>query len=244
MDEYNILYEDREILVCRKPAGLPVQSSHMGTKDLESILNLHLKETGCKERIRLIHRLDQPVEGILVFAKTKRAAAGLNRQIQENQMQKTYLAVCCIQEAEKMPGSLEEDSVRLTHSLLKDAKTNASRIVPEGTKGAKRAELFCRKLGEYVLVQDKRLALVEIRLITGRHHQIRVQMAGIGMPLYGDRKYNPQWETWAKAAGEAAENASLALCAAGLNFMHPVTDKKMEFSINPSGKIFQILQKI
>lgn len=244
MGNYRIIYEDREILVCYKASGLPVQSGRIGVKDLESILNLHLKEEGCREGIRIIHRLDQPVEGILVFGKTKKAAAELGRQIQENKMEKTYLAVCCIQDEAKASGLLRDDYVQVSHLLLKDARTNTSRIVPEGMKGAKEAALYCRRLKEEAPGEQGRFALMEIRLITGRHHQIRVQMAGSGMPLYGDRKYNPQWENWAKAAGQEPEKASPALCAAKLVFFHPVTGKKMEFSISPSGKIFQILQKI
>ena len=240
MEQDWILYEDRQLLVCRKPAGFPVQSSHIGVQDLESALKTYLSQKGEGQELYVIHRLDQPVEGILVFGKTKRSAEGLSRQIRENQMEKTYLAVCCVQEKAKLPDFSGDGFLRLTHVLRKDARTNTSQAVPEGTRGGKRAELLCRKVKES---RSGAFLLAEIRLLTGRHHQIRVQTAACGMPLYADRKYNPRWESFAQAAGETPEKAVIGLCAARLSFLHPATRKKMEFSMEPSGRIFQILQR-
>ena len=175
-----ILFEDRELLVCRKPAGLPVQSASFGTKDMVSMLRTYLAEKGAKggvPYVGVVHRLDQPVEGVIVFAKNQKSAAGLSAQAADGRMEKVYQAVVL-----GNPGP----EGHLTDWLLKDGRTNTSRVVEPGTKGAKKAELSYRTLAE----KDGK-TLVEIRLHTGRHHQIRVQFAKMGTPLWGDRKYGP-----------------------------------------------------
>ena len=215
-----ILYEDKEILVCRKAAGIAVQSARLGEKDLVSILNNHLAEqaklcgtsgNGAKKKaaggtgfepIRVVHRLDQPVEGVLVFAKTKKAAAGLSKQVTDGTMKKTYQAVCCVTEKGR---KWMEDSAEwhtLTDYLVKDARTNTSSVTEKGRKEAKEARLSFR-----IAVRCRDLALAEIVLDTGRHHQIRVQMAHAGLPLYGDVKYNTAWRQYVGngAAGCAAD---------------------------------------
>lgn len=215
-----ILYEDKDIIVCEKPAGLPVQSARIGTKDMVSMLKNYRKE---KENISgepyigLVHRLDQPVQGVIVFAKNKNAAAELSRQVSAVQVQKYYQAVIC--------GKPKEEKACLVDYLLKNGKTNTSSIVSRETKGAKRAELNYR-----VLKRHEDYALVEIKLITGRHHQIRVQMSGAKMPLAGDRKYNPQ------SVEDGAANVALA--AFKLSFKHPGTKKDMTFEIQPKGASF------
>lgn len=205
-----ILYEDKEILVCRKSSGIAVQSARLGEKDLVSILNNHLaeqarareaSENGVKKKkasggtgfepIRVVHRLDQPVEGVLVFAKTKKAAAGLSKQVTDGTMKKTYQAVCCVTEKGR---KWLEDSAEwhtLTDYLVKDARTNTSSVTEKGRKDAKEARLSFR-----IVARFGDLALTEIALDTGRHHQIRVQMAHAGLPLYGDVKYNTAWRQY------------------------------------------------
>ena len=216
--EIDILYEDGQLLVCRKPAGVPVQSGKVGQKDMVSILRNYRNGKEGDTYIGLVHRLDQPVQGVMVFAKTKMAAAGLSRQITDGRMKKQYLAVTC--------GKPMKKQGALVDYLLKDGRTNTSSIVPEGTKGAKRAELRYR-----IIAETPGYALAEIDLLTGRHHQIRVQMAGAGMPLAGDRKYN------LSDAGQTEKYVALA--AHRLSFEHPVLKKEICFEGKPEGVIFK-----
>ena len=216
--EIDILYEDGQLLVCRKPAGVPVQSGKVGQKDMVSILRNYRNGKEGDTYIGLVHRLDQPVQGVMVFAKTKMAAAGLSRQITDGRMKKQYLAVTC--------GKPMKKQGALVDYLLKDGRTNTSSIVPEGTKGAKRAELRYR-----IIAETLGYALAEIDLLTGRHHQIRVQMAGAGMPLAGDRKYN------LSDAGQTEKYVTLA--AHRLSFEHPVLKKEICFEGKPEGAIFK-----
>ena len=216
--EIDILYEDGQLLGCRKPAGVPVQSGKVGQKDMVSILRNYRNGKEGDTYIGLVHRLDQPVQGVMVFAKTKMAAAGLSRQITDGRMKKQYLAVTC--------GKPMKKQGALVDYLLKDGRTNTSSIVPEGTKGAKRAELRYR-----IIAETPGYALAEIELLTGRHHQIRVQMAGAGMPLAGDRKYN------LSDAGQTEKYVTLA--AHRLSFEHPVLKKEICFEGKPEGAIFK-----
>ncbi len=216
--EIDILYEDGQLLVCRKPAGVPVQSGKVGQKDMVSILRNYRNGKEGDTYIGLVHRLDQPVQGVMVFAKTKMAAAELSRQITDGRMKKQYLAVTC--------GKPMKKQGALVDYLLKDGRTNTSSIVPEGTKGAKRAELRYR-----IIAETPGYALAEIELLTGRHHQIRVQMAGAGMPLAGDRKYN------LSDAGQTEKYVTLA--AHRLSFEHPVLKKEICFEGKPEGVIFK-----
>ena len=216
--EIEILYEDGQLLVCRKPAGVPVQSGKVGQKDMVSILRNYRNGKEGDTYIGLVHRLDQPVQGVMVFAKTKMAAAELSRQITDGRMKKQYLAVTC--------GKPMKKQGALVDYLLKDGRTNTSSIVPEGTKGAKRAELRYR-----IIAETPGYALAEIELLTGRHHQIRVQMAGAGMPLAGDRKYN------LSDAGQTEKYVTLA--AHRLSFEHPVLKKEICFEGKPEGAIFK-----
>ena len=216
--EIDILYEDGQLLVCRKPAGVPVQSGKVGQKDMVSILRNYRNGKEGDTYIGLVHRLDQPVQGVMVFAKTKMAAAELSRQITDGRMKKQYLAVTC--------GKPMKKQGALVDYLLKDGRTNTSSIVPEGTKGAKRAELRYR-----IIAETPGYALAEIELLTGRHHQIRVQMAGAGLPLAGDRKYN------LSDAGQTEKYVTLA--AHRLSFEHPVLKKEICFEGKPEGAIFK-----
>lgn len=212
-----IEYEDGEILVCRKPAKIPTQSKRAGQMDLESLLKNYLaaKNTGRLPWLGVIHRLDQPVEGLLVFAKSKEAAAGLNRQLQKGILDKKYLAV--------LHGAPDKTEGRLINYLRKDGRKNYSEVTEEKTADAKRAALTYR-----ILEATQDFSLAEIHLETGRHHQIRVQMSHAGFPLAGDRKY-----------GISDEEETVALCAHYLKFQHPITQKKLEFQMRPSGKSFR-----
>lgn len=210
-----ILYEDGQLLVVYKPAGIAVQSARASQMDLEHMLLNYLAGlSGGRPYLGMIHRLDQPVEGILVFARTPKAAAELSRQIQSGKMEKRYLAA-----TERVP---EQKEGTLVDYLKKDGRTNLSRTADRNDREAKRAELSYR-----VLKASEQGAVVEILLKTGRHHQIRVQMAHAGMPLIGDRKY-----------GAPDSEERLCLCAYRLKFEHPATRRKMEFSVKPENPGF------
>ena len=203
-----IIFEDDDILVCHKAAGIAVQNARIGAADMESSLKnyLALKNPETVPYLGIVHRLDQPVEGVLVFAKNN----------------KEYLAV-----TDRIPGKYKG---RLEDYLKKNGKTNTSEVVSPKMSGAKKAVLDYEVLEE---LKDERTStgrrvLVKIQLKTGRHHQIRVQMAHAGMPLLGDRKYN---------SGETS-GFPLGLCSCHLVFRHPVNGKKMEFRVTPKGESF------
>ncbi len=216
----NILFEDEQILVVKKDAGIPVQAGKLRMMDLQGLIKRELYRRvrgGNEPYLGIVHRLDQPVEGILVFAKTPKAAAELSRQVTDGRMEKYYLALLC--------GKPEEKEGTLVDYLQKDGRTNTSRVVKKGEKDAKRSELKYR-----VLEERGEETLVKIRLLTGRHHQIRVQMANAGWPLYGDVKYNPRFQN-------SKEQVQTALCACRLSFFHPKTGKNMSFSIKPENSV-------
>lgn len=239
-----ILYEDKDIIVCHKPAGIATQTARVGQRDMVSELmtylageekgNLSIKGRDSSRQppyVAVVHRLDQPVEGILVFARNKTAAAVLSRQITEERMEKEYYAIVCGQNIPK--------EGELTDYLLKDGRTNLSRAVPKEIKGAKEARLRFRTIQyrEIEMPESRpcKIALVRIFLQTGRHHQIRVQMANAGLSLIGDRKYA---DKEAVRVSEQMGAREIALCAGRLAFVHPVTGEKKVFSVMPEGKSF------
>lgn len=278
MSKTKILYEDNDLLVCHKPAGIATQTARIGQADMASEMENYLARNlpqgiaynnSARPHIHVIHRLDQPVEGILVFAKQASAAAALSAQAAGEGMEKEYLALVCDlrgketadgtqgsgREAEQLQSRQGESGV-FTDYLLKDGKTNTSRVVPPEVKGAKEARLryeilqeespealaSARKAGGEVSLPDRteesglRYAVVKIRLYTGRHHQIRVQMANAGMPLLGDRKYADQA---AVTLSEKLGIREIALCAYRLSFCHPKTGERLHFEIMPEGAPFQ-----
>lgn len=234
----DILYEDQHVLVCVKPSGTATQSKSVRSPDMESLIKNHLKTAGSHGRTKqpsgkassgepylaVIHRLDQPVKGIMVFAKTPFAAKELNRELQNGGFGKYYRAL--VFPAPPEPRGILEDY------MVKDAKTNASRICRKETPGAKAAKLAYETVPEsqrYFPLsreasQDPAPAELDIHLYTGRHHQIRVQLAHIGCPIVGDTKYNP------KASGQTGWQ-ELKLCSYRLEFTHPKTKKRMEFCL-------------
>lgn len=216
-EQVQIIYEDEAVVVCHKLPGIPVQTPKVGQQDMVSLLRNYYTRKKDNNQIFIVHRLDQPVEGVMVFARTKEAAANLSRQVQERQMDKQYLAV--------VEGKWKEKSGVLENYLLRDGRTNTSKVVPEGTKGAKRARLTYK-----VEREMEENSLVKVQLETGRHHQIRVQMAYAGHPLAGDKKYNPNCTTGYQPVG---------LCSVKTAFVHPVTGKQMEFEVEPQGSLFK-----
>lgn len=172
-----ILYENDDCIVCVKPPKVPSQPDKTGDK---SMLD-YLKEE--KKEVQLVHRLDRPVGGIMVFAKTKNASANLSIQIQEKQLKKTYYAVVC--------GKPKEREKTLQNFLLKNTKSNTSSVVKETTPNAKKAVLSYQMLNTIEEKEYGQLSLLKVYLHTGRHHQIRVQLSHIGNGIWGDNKYNP-----------------------------------------------------
>ncbi len=225
----NILYEDGEILVVEKPVGMESQSSKSFEPDMVSEVKKHINMLSPEKRepyVGVIHRLDKPVGGIMVYAKTRSAASSLSKQVSDHQMEKIYYAVVC--------GKPVENSGTYVDYLWKDGKNNCSKIVDKGIKGAKPAELKYRVV-DIRKEAEEEYCLMEIRLKTGRHHQIRVQMAGHGTPLWGDRKYNPHFRN-------AAAGGNVALFAYSLAFFHPITKKKLKYSIKPRETWFEMFQ--
>ena len=262
-----VLYEDDEILVVIKPAGVESQAAKRFAPDMVSEVKKHLVinkscTSGKEPYVGVIHRLDKPVSGVMVYAKTKRAAAALSEQVQSHKMKKIYTAV-----VHGRPVNMVDNYVDY---MVKTPDGNYSQVVDKGITGAKKAELSYEVLktidGEAAGMPGKELSLVRVALKTGRHHQIRVQMAHHGTPLYGDMKYGVPVGTakldmkenadqgTMKAAGNrnmpgirtagnmGSGRESIALCASSLNFFHPVTKKEMTFEIEPVGGAFQLFQ--
>lgn len=213
-----IVYEDDTLLVVHKPAGIATETAKIGQADVVSELKNYRRKKGETPYIGVVHRLDQPVEGLLVFAKDAGAAKKLSAGLQNGQLSKKYAAL--------VAGTPQAQDGTLSDYLIKDGRTNLSKVVPEGTDGAKKAALQWKLLrssstGAY--------ALLEIELYTGRHHQIRVQMAHAGFPLLGDTKYGSA-QTKELSAQLSIHNVALA--ANELSLIHPVTGKKMHFSLD------------
>ncbi|WP_304509420.1 RluA family pseudouridine synthase [Anaerotignum sp.] len=216
--EWKILFEDEAMLVARKPQGMPTQGDKTGDLDLLSAL-----EAYCGHSLGLIHRLDRPVGGLLVFAKTKKAEASFAKQMQAGFLEKRYRAVLC--------GKLPEEKGTLVDYLKKNMRTNLSEVVSSKEKTGKKAVLH------YEVLQAKKeenqdLSYVEIRLETGRHHQIRVQTSHAGAPIWGDKKYNPLFQKRGRT--------EIALWAFALKGYHPITNQPWYFEELPVEGIFQL----
>ena len=216
--ELKIIYEDTHILVCLKPAGIPTQTASLAGQDMVSLLKNYLAKQGTQKNpyLGVIHRLDQPVSGLLVFAKNKKAAAALSHQIQTGFANKDYLALC--------EGTLEEREGTLIHYLSKDAKTKLAKVTTETDKEGKKAELNYR-----IEKEQEGCSVVKIELQTGRFHQIRAQFSAIGHPLLGDMKYGT---AESKELSQKKQIRQIALCAYRLVLQHPITGKNMEFLLH------------
>ena len=225
-------YEDEYILVCYKPPGFATQSRKIGVCDIVNLIKNHIAENSSisgDPYLAVIHRLDQPVGGILVFAKTPFAATELNKQLQHHGFGKYYRAL--------ITGDLPSQQGTLENYLIKNGRTNTSQICTQKTPGAKFARLHYKivekgqgffNLGRSIFNFTTSPTEVDIRLDTGRHHQIRVQFAAAGTPIVGDTKYGfpASWNA------EHKKGQGICLCAYRLDFHHPKTNKPMHFEIS------------
>ncbi len=213
MEELTILHEDNHIIVVLKPQNVPTCEDESKDQDLLNMVKEYIRVTYNKQGnvyCGLIHRLDRPTGGVMVFAKSSKAASRLSEQLREGDFEKRYFTV--------LVGEPKEDKATLVNYMKKNAVNNMVYVCPATVNGAKLASL------DYTVLDKKDgLSLVDVRLHTGRSHQIRVQMSAMGTPVYGDMRYG----------GEKAKKGYLALWAYYLSFTHPVSKEKMVFRVQP-----------
>ena len=242
----SVLYEDADVIVVEKPAGLESQSSRGFEPDMVSQIRAHIhklspngstKSTKQPPYVGVIHRLDKPVRGVMVYAKNRKAAAALSGQIQSGKMQKIYAAVVC--------GKPVDNHGAYVDYLLKNQENNQSEIVDNSVDGAQRAKLIYTVLGTKNAgsfmpeTPDFELSLLDIELFTGRYHQIRSQLAHHGTPIYGDNRYG-----FSDSCGKTGPRRPLALCARKLPFCPPTPGAPMTFGIAPSGGAFRLFADV
>ena len=217
MEDLIILYEDNHIIVVLKPQNVPSCEDESKDENMLSIIKEYIRVTYNKQGnvyLGLVHRLDRPTGGVMVFAKSSKAASRLSEQLRDGDFEKRYYAV--------LVGTPKEEKATLTHYMKKNAVNNMVYVCPPSVAGAKFAEL------EYEIIDSKAgLSLADIKLHTGRSHQIRVQMSAIGTPVYGDMRYG----------GEKAKKGYLSLWAYYLSFTHPVSKERMVFRVQPPKEI-------
>lgn len=213
IEELTVLYEDNHIIVVLKPQNAPCCEDVTGDEDMLTKIKNYIKVKENKPGnvyVGLVHRLDRVTGGVMVYAKSSKAASRLSEQMRSGDFEKKYLTVVC--------GTPKEDRAVLVDYMKKNPVNNMVYVCPPTVEGAKRAEL------EYVKIAEKDgLSLMLVTLHTGRTHQIRVQMAHNGTPVYGDMRYG----------GENAVKGKIALWATSLGFFHPVSKEKMVFKIQP-----------
>lgn len=241
MMKTEIIYEDDHIIVCYKPAGLATQTARVGQPDVVSELKNYLRgKSGAAGDcyIGVVHRLDQPVEGLLVFARTKKAAAGLSAQLSQGTLNKHYYAAVCGQASEKQG--------RLVDYLAKTSDNKA--VVAESAKEQSGLK-FQEAVLHYKLIENRispteadncTISLADISIDTGRFHQIRAQMSHAGMTLLGDIKYGNDISA---GISKMLNVRNVALCAYELEFKHPITGKMQHFVKNPRGEVFGMFNK-
>lgn len=210
----DVIYEDNQIIVVIKPQNVPTQEDSSKDVDMLTIVKNYIKEKYNKQGnvyVGLVHRLDRPTGGVMVFAKTSKAAARLSESIKTGEMGKTYLAV--------VNGSPKDKKQKLVNYLKKNEKTNVVSVVGQAVSEAKYAEL------DYIVLDEKQnTSLLKINLVTGRSHQIRAQLSNLGHAIYNDFKYG------SKTKGH------LLLWAYELVLIHPTTKQKMTFKVLPELK--------
>lgn len=257
----SVLYEDQDVIVVQKPPGLESQSSRGFTPDMVSEIRGYLhrsqdihkitttKSASLPPYVGVIHRLDKPVGGVMVYAKNQKSAASLSAALQAGKMEKSYMAVIC--------GKLVDKQGEYVDYLRQDKKNNRSEIVDKSVKDGRKSALRYREIEVIHNPENEEewISLIDIELLTGRHHQIRVQLAGHGTPIYGDGRYGDNLSTaggkglgcngggicgsekLAQSAG-TGRRPPLALCASRLSFPHPATGRLMCFKVTPSRGAF------
>ncbi len=213
MEKLTVLYEDNQIIVVLKPQNVPTMPDESGDESMLSRVKSYVKEKYNKQGeafIGLVHRLDRPTGGIMVFARNSKSAKRLTEQFKTHTVEKVYYAA--------VNGVVKTKTEHLINYLKKDEKENIVKIVPMAENGAKKAELVYNFLED-----DGKYSLLEVRILTGRSHQIRVQMANTGHSLVGDVKYGK----------EKGKTSNLGLWAGKLSFLHPTTKDKMVFIACP-----------
>lgn len=215
--ELNVIFEDKEIIVVEKPSGIPSQSDKSGDRDLLSMVKEYTHGD-----VWEIHRLDRPVGGLMLMCKNSGAAGIMSEAVKNREVKKTYIAVCC--------GAVEECG-ELKDYLMKNQRLNITKVVNKGNVGAKMAELKYKRVNCLDDPEYGVLSLIEVELLTGRHHQIRVQMMNMGAPLWGDVKYNTIFKH--------KRNVSVALWSYGIEIMHPATGENMKWRLEPKDEIFE-----
>ncbi len=219
-----VLYEDNHLIIVNKAPGEIVQGDKTGDKPLSDIVKEYLKEKYNKPGnvfCGVTHRLDRPTSGVVIFAKTSKALSRLNEMFKNGQIDKTYWAI-----VKKMPPTAEG---ALTHYLIKNEKTNKSTAFDVEKPNTKRAVMHYQLIG-----QSQNYFLIEVELETGRHHQIRCQLAKIGSPIRGDLKYG---------AERSNPDGSISLHARKISFIHPVSKEKIEVEAPlPKDNLWQALQ--
>jgi len=211
----NVIYEDNHIIVVEKPYNIPVQEDSSKDLDMINIIKHYLKEKYKKEGnvyLGLVHRLDRPVGGLMIFAKTSKAASRLSKQIKDNNFHKSYLAVV---------NGKTKNKEKLVDYISKDNKTFTSYIDNENGK---------ESILEYETLyydNNEDISLIKVNLITGRHHQIRLQMSNINHPLVGDQRYGKE------------DRKQIMLYAYKIEFIHPTTKEVMTFKLLPKWNIIK-----
>ena len=219
MEKLDVIYDDNQIVVVVKPQNIPSQADASGDEDMLSLVKAFVKEKYNKPGeafIGLVHRLDRPTGGLMVFARNSKSASRLSAQLQDGNMEKTYYAV--------VKGTPKKSSGRLENYIKKDLRENKASIATMGEKDAEKAVL------DYKLLETQNgFSLLKINLGTGRSHQIRLQLSNINLPVFGDAKYG-------KDVAPNTKTSNLALWAGELQFKHPTEDKTMVFKANPPDK--------
>ena len=214
MQNLRVIFEDNQIIVVEKQPNIPSQADKTEDIDMLTIVKQYIKEKYNKPGnvyLGLVHRLDRPVGGVMIFAKTSKSAARLSDQVREKIFKKKYLAV--------VDGKFDNNKGTLEDYLYKDERNNISKVVSKEKKNAKLAKLDYEVLAYN---EVKNLSLVKINLHTGRHHQIRVQLSHAGHSIFGDQKY-----------GTRGQGKQIALWAYELTIIHPITKKEMVFKCLP-----------
>lgn len=225
-----VLYEDEYMMACVKPYGVPSQGDKSNDEDMITLVKDYIfdhSDIDEEPYVAAIHRLDRPVGGVMLFAKTPEAAGKLSDMVQDGKITKYYQAI--------LTGELPDFEGELNDYLVRDAKNNTAKVVKKGDKGAKKATLYYEVLDVFE-TNEGVFSYVLIELVTGRHHQIRVQMSSRGCGIWGDTKYNPLFAKTKK------KYKQIGLYSSRMELVHPFTGDELVFKSEPVGEAFDIIE--